>query len=623
MRKITRIFDLLELYRGEYSAKPDVFACKCEGYWRTIAAEEYVAVSGMVSRSLLALGLKPGDRVATIMGNRPEWNFLDMGILLAGCVHVPVYPTLSTDNYKFIFQDSGVKVIFAGCRDAYNRIHGIIPELNTLIVCYLLERQKGVPSWNEFLDVAGHNPADDQLLPDVSGISPDDLATIIYTSGTTGRPKGVMLSHANIVSNFLAVSQILEPRKVTRALSFLPLCHVYERMLNYMYQNMGISVYYAESLDRLRDNLREVKPEMFCAVPRVIEKTYAAIHRKGRNLKGINKYVFFWALNLGHRFDFRKMRNPLFRLQQIIADKLIYKHWRKVFGGDLKIIVSGGAPLHPKLARVFWSAGIQVIEGYGLTETSPVVAVGTFEPGGVCFGTVGKVLPGVELRLADDGEILVKGPNVMMGYYNRPDRNAEVFDSEGWFHTGDIGTLKNGKYLKITDRKKEIFKTSLGKYIAPQVIENRMKESPFIDNIMVIGENRNYASALIVPNFEYLRSWCEAKNIVYTSDMEMAARDEVIQRIQRDVADLNLKLDHTWQVKKIAVMGKPWTVESGELSPTLKVRRTYMQDRYAGLIAEIYGEQVNYQPGRRRREELHPPKQKTKSKRNTKVRRKS
>ena len=608
MEVVTRIFDLLQLYRGKYAGKDDVFAWKSQGKWVKISASDYIKQSDCVSYALMALGIGPGDRVATIMGNSPLWNFLDMGILQAGCVHVPVYPTLSVENYRFIFRDAGVKVLFIGCRAAYQRIKPVLNDLPDLQAYFVLEKQKGLKDWSDLIRLGKKNSGKELLTSIRTGIEPGDLATLIYTSGTTGRPKGVMLSHANMVSNFTAVSQILNGRDVNRALSFLPLCHVYERMLNYMYQYIGISVYYAENLDRLRENMREVKPEMFCAVPRVIEKSYATILRKGRNLKGIKKLIFFWALNLGHRFDFYLTRRWVFRLKLLLADRLVFSHWRRAFGDRLRIIVSGGAPLHPKLARVFWAAGIQVIEGYGLTETSPVIAVGTFDPGGVVFGTVGRPLPGVEMKLADDGEILVKGPNVMMGYYNRPDRIAEVFDEQGWFHTGDIGELVNGRYLRITDRKKEIFKTSLGKYIAPQVIENRIKESPFIESAMVIGENRNYPSALIVPNFEYLRSWCEAKGIEYSTNAEMSKTELVFQRIQREINELNETLDHTWQVRRFILMEKEWSVESGEFSPTLKVRRTYMQEKYAALIAGMYGEQINYQPQHRGRKEKKPRK---------------
>lgn len=601
MATLSRIFDLLQLYRNEYAGKQDVFAYKKEGNWIPVSANEYVKNADMVSHGLLAIGLKPGDKVATIMGNRPEWNFLDMGILQIGCVHVPVYPTISAENYRYIFQDAEIKVLFIGCYDAFSRVKTILHQLPSLQAFYILEKTKGVKHWSDLLDKGRKSQNTEKLSILKNSIEPSSLATLIYTSGTTGKPKGVMLSHSNMVSNFLSVTEILKRKPVSRALSFLPLCHVYERMLNYMYQNMGISVYYAEHMDRIRENMKEISPDMFCAVPRVLEKSYATIIRKGRNLKGLARIVFFWALQLGHNYDFDIAGKWSYKIKLRIADALVFRKWREAFGNRLGIIVSGGAPLHPRLAKVFWAAGIQVIEGYGLTETSPVIAVGTFEPKGVKFGTVGKILPGVKVILAPDGEILVKGPNVMMGYLNRPDRNDEVFDKDGWFHTGDIGEIIEGEYLRITDRKKEIFKTSLGKYIAPQVIENRMKESPFIESVMVIGENRNYPSALIVPNFEYLKSWCNAKEIDYTTNSEMVTLKVVQDRILREVNFINASLDHTSQIRKFIIMGKVWAVQSGELSPTLKVRRKYMHEKYAALIAGMYETDVDQGPSGKRK----------------------
>lgn len=588
MENVKRIFDLLQLYRDEFSANDCVFGYKKQGKWLHVPASKYVIESDRISCALIASGLIPGDKVATIMNNMPEWNFLDMGILQAGCVHVPVYHSLSSDSYRFIFEDSGVRLIVVGCQNAYERVKPAVDAMERKIPVYSLEPGVGQDSWPDFLE----NGKDSQLFGKLQiirdQVQPEDLATLIYTSGTTGHPKGVMLSHANLVSNFKSVSLILGGMNVSRALSFLPLCHVYERMLNYMYQYLAVSVFYSENPDRLRDCLKEVKPDMFCAVPRVIEKTYATLLRTGKNLSGFRKPVFIWALKLGFKYEIETAQKPLNRLIFKIADMLVYRKWRLAFGNKVRFIVSGGAPLNPGLARVFWAAGMKVIEGYGLTETSPVIATGNFEPDGVRFGTVGKVIPGIELRISGDGEILCKGPNVMMGYHNRPDQTSEAIDADGWFHTGDIGELVDGKYLRITDRKKEIFKTSGGKYIAPQVVENKLKESPFIENVLVIGENKNYPSALIVPNFDYLRSWCRAKGYAYTTDSEMISQKIVIERIQRDVSMLNLALDHPSQVKKFILMDCEWTVQTGELSFTMKVRRTYMQERFASLISTMY-----------------------------------
>ncbi len=588
MRNVNRIFDLLQLYREEYSASSCVFGYKSKGKWQHVSASEYVNESDKISRALIASGLVPGDKVVTIINNTPEWNFLDMGILQAGCVHVPVHHLLSEENYRFIFKDCGVKLIVVGNFEAWDRVKPAIDGLNHAVPVYSCRKKEGLESWFDFLEKGNNQHCNDILEQTRKLIDPGSLATLIYTSGTTGFPKGVMLSHANLVSNFKSVSQILNGMNVNRALSFLPLCHVYERMLNYMYQYLGISVFYTENFDRIRDNLKEVHPDMFCAVPRVIEKSYATILRRGKNLSGLRKPVFFWALKLGLKYEIEKAQNPFNRILYKVADMLVYRKWRLAFGNNIKFIVSGGAPLNPRLARVFWAAGMKIIEGYGLTETSPVIATGNFEPDGIRFGTVGKVLPGVELKILKDGEILCRGPGIMMGYHNRPERTAEVIDADGWLHTGDIGELIDGKYLKITDRKKEIFKTSGGKYIAPQVVENKLKESPFIENILIIGENRNYPSALIVPNFEYLRSWCKDKGFDYSSDSMMIIQEFVINRIQRDILLLNLSLDHHSQVRKFTLMDKEWTVQTGELSFTMKVRRTYLQERFASLISAMY-----------------------------------
>ncbi len=420
-----------------------------------------------------------------------------------------------------------------------------------------------------------------------AGIRPDDVASIIYTSGTTGNPKGVMLSHNNFISNFTASSDILSKNPVSKSLSFLPLCHVYERMINYVYQLNKITIYYAESIDKLRDNMKEVQPEFFCAVPRVIEKTYDKLVRTGRGLKGFKKQLFFWALHLSHRFDFTG-KSIFYKMQYNIADRLVYSKWRLAFGGKLQVIVSGGATLNPRLARTFWAAKIKIMEGYGLTETSPVIAVSNFERGGVKFGTVGPVLPGVKIQFADDGEILTKGPGLMRGYYKQPELTNEVIDNEGWLHTGDIGELVDGKYLRITDRKKEIFKTSGGKYIAPQVLENKFKESPFIENIIIVGENKQYISALIVPNFEHIESWCAVKEHPFTTPEAAIQDDRIVKRINREITSVNNTLDRVEQVKKFKLLSSGWSVEQGELSPTLKLRRKVIQEKYGTLIDEMY-----------------------------------
>lgn len=585
--EITRIFDILDRMSVEYQHVQDALAYKQNGHWIKFSVGDYIHYANQVSKALLALGIKEGDKIATVLSNSPQWNFVDMGLMQIGAVQVPIYSTISKDNFKHIFAEAEVQAVFITSRDIYGKIRTVIEEVKSIKAVYLVEETEGVKSWDEFLALGEDIPQ--QRVDEMkANVGTNDLVSIIYTSGTTGIPKGVMLSHRNFISQCIAVSQILEKDPVKRVMSFLPLCHVYERMLNYMYQYMGISVYYAESIEKLSENLREVHPELFCAVPRVIEKSFDRIMAKGRELKGIKRLLFFWAVSLGYQFELNKANGPWYELKRKIADRLIYSKWRAALGGSLHIIVSGGATLQPRLARVFWAAGIKVMEGYGLTETSPVIAVSNFEPDGVCFGTVGKVLPGVTLGFARDGEILCKGPNVMLGYYKHPQLTKEVIDTDGWFHTGDIGMLVQNTYLRITDRKKEMFKTSGGKYIAPQVLEVLFKASPFIDGVMVVGENRNFPAAIIIPDFQHLRSWCRVKNHPYTTDADAIRDQRIVDRIQREIDQVNTTLDKTEQVKRVAFLDKPWTVEDGDLSQTLKLRRKFLMEKYRDVIDRLY-----------------------------------
>lgn len=587
MARILRIFDLLQHYDEKYSDLQTALACKVNGAWKSYTSLQYIDITNTLSRGLLALGIGKGDKIATIINNCPEWNFFDMAIMQIGAVPVPIYPTISESNYEYIFREAEVKYIIVSNIEIHQRILKILPAVPTLLNVYSIEKTDKIKHWSEILNL-GKRHAEINIEDIKTGIAGSDLATIIYTSGTTGNPKGVMISHHNFISNFMACSDILSKNPVSRSLSFLPLCHVYERMLNYVYQYNGVSIYYAESIDKLRDYLKEVQPEFFCAVPRVIEKTYAKLVRTGRGLKGIKKQLFFWALNLAHRFEFDDRNGLFYEFKRRWADRIVYRKWRQAFGGELKVIVTGGASLNPLLSRTFWAARIKIMEGYGLTETSPVVAVSDFEKGGVHFGTVGKKLPGVEIRLAEDGEILCKSPGLMMGYYRHPELTKEVIDAEGWFHTGDIGEWVDGVYLKITDRKKEIFKNSGGKYIAPQVVENEFKESPFIESIIVIGENKNYTTALIIPNFEHIESWCEVKKHPYSTP-ENAIKDErIVKRIQKEVDLINNRLDKIEQVKKFRLLASNWNVESGELSPTMKLRRKIILEKNKALIDTMY-----------------------------------
>jgi long-chain acyl-CoA synthetase len=595
MKQITRIFDLLELYKDEYNSISDLFNIKKAGQWIRFSADDYVRSSNLISLGLLSLGIKKGTRIATVMNNCPEWNFIDMGILQVGAVQVPVYQTISEDNYRYIFKDSEVEYLIFSDHEIYKRIKNVLPEISGLKAVFSIDPMAGIRNWNEIMDL-GRNFQQPEILEAIKKtILPDDLATIIYTSGTTGRPKGVMSSHNNFVTNYKALAEIPPLEMHDRVVSFLPLCHVYERTAGYVYQSFGISIFYVQNIDELGDYIREVKPHGFASVPRVFEKIYNKIVNKGRSLPLPMKVIFFWALRQGHKYELDHARGWIYDVKLYIANLLVFRKWREALGGELKFIVSGSASLHPRLARIFWAAKIPILEAYGLTETSPGITCYRFEPGHMKFGTVGPLLSGNQMKIAEDGEILCKGPNVMLGYLNRPEKTAEVIDAEGWFHTGDIGVIEDGKFLKITDRKKEIFKTSGGKYIAPQPIEQRLKESSFIEHIMVVGENRNYAAALIIPNFEYLKNWCEVKNIEFISREKAAKNPVIIRRIRREVERFNQDLGQTEKIKKFRLLDAEWTTDSGEISPTLKLRRKFILEKYSKIIEETYrSSEYNY-----------------------------
>lgn len=586
--KITRLFDILDNAVKNHN-KEDALAAKVDGKWRKYSTIEYAKISNYVSYGLMALGVKKGDKIASISNNRPEWAFIDMGMLQIGAVHVPVYPNISENDYKFIFNDAGIKYVFVSDEELLSKVINIKDYVESLKDIYTFNEIKGQKHFSDLIKLGKENVNEEKLQQIKDSINENDLATLIYTSGTTGTPKGVMLSHKNILSNVIASSKVAPIYEHYKALSFLPLCHIYERMLNYLYQYLGVSIYYAESLDTIAENLKEVKPEVFATVPRLLEKVYDKIVSKGNELKGIKKSLFFWALNLGLRYELGAVNGFCYKLQLKIANKLIFSKWREALGNNVKVIVSGGAALQERLARVFWSAGIHVLEGYGLTETSPVVAVNKLNTMEVKFGTVGPVLENVKVKIADDGEILVKGPNVMLGYYKRPDLTKEVIDEEGFFHTGDIGTFVEKKYLKITDRKKEMFKTSGGKYIAPQLIENKLKESPFIEQAMVIGEGKKFPAALIVPAFEYIKEWSKKNNISNCNTNEDIVKNNKIKDlISEEVNKCNSNFGHWEQIKKIEIVSNEWTIETGELTPTLKLKRKYIMKKYSEQIEKIY-----------------------------------
>jgi long-chain acyl-CoA synthetase len=589
MKQITRIFDLLELYKDEYSSIQDLLNVKKNGIWQHFSSEDYLNYSHHISLGLLSLGVKKGTRIATIMVNCPEWNLFDMGILMIGAVQVPIYPTISEENYRYIFKDADIEYLIFSDNDIYQRIKNVIPEISGLKAVFSIEQVEGIRNWREIVESGKKKQDTGELEAIKQSIQPGDMATIIYTSGTTGRPKGVMLSHHNFVTNYKALAEIPPLKMHDRVVSFLPLCHVYERTAGYVYQSFGVSIFYIQNIDELGESIREIRPHGFASVPRVFEKIYTRIVAKGRELPLPMKVLFFWAIRQGHKFELDHARGWEYDVKLWLANLLVFRKWRTALGGKLKFIVSGSASLHPRLARIFWAARIPIIEAYGLTETSPGVTCYRLEPGMMKFGTVGPLLTGNQMKIAEDGEILCKGPNIMMGYLNRPERTAEAIDSDGWFHTGDIGIIEDGKFLKITDRKKEIFKTSGGKYIAPQPIEQRMKESPFIEQIMIIGENRPHPAALILPNFDYLKNWCAVKHIAFGSKEFSVQNPKIIKRFSKEVERFNQGLGQTEKIKKFRLVAADWSVESGELSPTLKLRRIFIQEKYKQLIEETYG----------------------------------
>ncbi len=585
--EVRRIFDLQDRYATLCPDKTDALAGKDEdGQWKKYSTQEWLDNSRHVSYGLMKLGVKKGDNIASITFNRPEWNFLDMGIQQIGAIHIPIYPTISDKDYAYILKHAEVKHVFVAGEEMYRRIKHIVPDIPSIEAIYTFRDLVGIQHLNELMELGKENPCPEDLQKIKESITPEDLATIIYTSGTTGTPKGVMLTHNNIISNFKAVSYIPPYGPEHRAMSFLPICHIYERMMNYTFLYKGLSMYYVANMGVIAESLREVHPHVFTTVPRLLEKVYDKILIRGRNLKGIKKQIFFWANNVGLRYELGKeKRNPLYALKLKIARKLVFSKWKAALGNNLDIVVSGGAALQPRLNRIFWAVGIRVLEGYGLTETSPVIAVSDFSPGGIRFGTVGPVLRGVKVKIADDGEILVKGPNVMKGYYKDPALTREVVDEEGWFHTGDVGMIEPGGQLRITDRKKVIFKTSFGKYIHPQLLENALKESPFIDQSMVIGENQQFPAALIVPDFNHLREWCRVKGIPYTTNAEMITMPRIKARYRKEINHYNQRFGSYERINRFELLDHEWGVETGQLSATLKVRRSY--------LAKIYAEEIN------------------------------
>ena len=605
----TRVFDLIAHQLRVYP-KPDAVAHKVNGVWHKFSTQEVVDTARALAAGLHAAGVGPGDRVANLTEtNRSEWNFIDLAILQLGAVHVPIYPTLTPDECQFILSDSGSKLVFASSDKLAAMIRSIQDRLPALEKIYTYAQpppgEPAMACWTDLRDLGAallrEKPATGQKLDALAAaVRPADLATLIYTSGTTGQPKGVMLSHLNLVSNCLAIVPLINGGPEERAISFLPLCHIFERTLTNAYFYSGISIYYAESLERVGDNLREIHPDFFAAVPRILEKILERIVARGSELKGRRRQLFFWALELAERIDPEAPETISLadRVQLALADRLVYSKWRTALGGRVGSIVCGSAALNPKLARVFWNAGVRIYEGYGPTEAAPVITTNHREDGEHRIGTVGPVLAGGEVRLAEDGEILYRGPNVMLGYYHRPDLTAEVLDAEGFLHTGDVGEFVEDKagrrFLRITDRKKEIFKTSGGKYIAPQPVENKLKESPFIAQAMVVGEYRKFPAALIVPNFAAVRARLSAAHAgtdsLPAADEELAGQPAVRALITAELEKINAGLAQYAKIKNFFLLGREWTADGGELTFTQKLKRREIARKFAAEIESIYSD---------------------------------
>jgi long-chain acyl-CoA synthetase len=594
MNKPERLFDCIA-YQLEKFPKPDMLAAKEKGTWRKYSTKEISETVDALALGLSAVGVSGNDlsvdrqdKIAIISNNRPEWLITDLAVQKLGAVLVPVYPTTSNHEIEFIFNDASVKYVFVSGAEYLKKIQQIRPNVPSIQNIYTFDQITGTDHWSTLLQEL--TEAKKQELEAIGKkIQPDHLATLIYTSGTTGTPKGVMLTHRNILSNVMLSKQSFpfEDRPDFKALSFLPLNHIFEKMVSYIYLFSGNSIYYAESLDTIGANLLEVKPDLFCTVPRLLEKVYERIMVKGAELKGIKRSLFFWAVEIGKKYDNNKNQGAWYNLQLSIANKLIFNKWREALGNNIKYVITGGAAAQERLIRIFTSAGIPVYEGYGPTENSPVIAVNRRGPGLCRFGTVGPVLDGVELKLEADGEICVKGPSVMKGYFKRPDLTAETMIN-GWLHTGDIGVLEDGKFLRITDRKKELFKTSGGKYVAPSAIENKLKESRFIEQVMVVGAEQKFVGALIVPSFTQLEEWCRQQGIDRSSHEAMIQNPAVIQFYKSLVNDFNQEFNHVEQIKKFELLPTEWSIETGELTPKMSIKRKIIAEKYKTYIDKIY-----------------------------------
>lgn len=589
MDKPTRLFDLLE-YRKQ--TKPDraVLVAKHDGEWKKIFIDEYIEKVNAISYGFMHQGINRGDNVALISADRPEWNFTDLGVQQTGAVLVPIYPTISEDDYRYILNDCEVKYLVLENESMLRKVKNLIPELTTLKNVIMIDKKEPETPYStlaELMDEGRANAQPEQLAAIKDSIQTRDVATMIYTSGTTGFPKGVMLCHENILTCMYGV-QHTPKAHFTRAMSFLPLCHVYERMMNYFYQYMGYETYYAENIGKVAENMKVAKPHMMTAVPRFIEKMYDGIYRKGEKMKGFKKRIFYWSLRLATKYDLDGM-TWWFKIRRQVANALVYGTIRDAFGGHLEMFVSGGSAIQPRLARFFTCIGMNIYEGYGLTETAPVIAVSSSEPHGRKLGTAGPPLPGIEVKIMEGtNEIVCRGSNVMLGYYKQPELTKAAIDEEGWFHTGDTGAFEPEGQLRITGRTKTMFKTSMGKFVNPEVIEEKFKESPFILDMMVVGENQKFAAAIIVPDFQFLKEWQERHHIHCETRDEMVADKKTLARYGKVMDKYNKTLGSTEQIKKFKVINDVWDTTNGCLTPTLKIKRPIVTERCKDVIAELF-----------------------------------
>jgi long-chain acyl-CoA synthetase len=586
---VSRTFDLLDRYK-ELFVKDDVLCFRQNGAWTKFSTRQYIEYSYNFCYGLYESGLRKGDKIISVSANRPEWNFIDIGMSMIGVIHVPVFTSLSSAEYKYIIEESGARMIIISDRKLYRMLAPVLSDSSLLPGVFTFDVIPGAKNWLEIIEKgkSSNEITRQEIEKAKNEITPDDFATLIYTSGTTGKPKGVMLCQRNLVSNFMSAASVFNLKPSDKYLSILPLCHVGGRLGNYQTQYSGSSIYYAENMGTIAANMQEIHPDGFDAVPRVLEKFYEVIISKGKNLKGIKKILFFWAVNLGLKYNPFGENGWLYERKHMIADKLIFSKWRQALGGNVRIVGCGGAALQARLERVFWAAGIKIINMYGLTETSPIITINRTEKGRVKLGSVGLPIEGVQVKIADDGEILCKGPNIMLGYYNSPELTKSVFDSGGWFHTGDIGHIDGDGFLIVTDRKKEIFKLSNGKFIAPQIIENIFKESPIIDQIIVIGEHEKFASALISPNFKYFDDWKKTKKVSFSTNEELIHLPEVLSLFSSEISKLNKRLSSFEEINRFRLVKDVWSPETGELSPTLKLRRHYLEEKYRLFVEQIY-----------------------------------